>query len=280
MWQIRLHTGALFSFSVPQVVGILNVTPDSFAVHCFELSNDGIELAVREMVDEGVDILDIGGYSTRPGADWVSEEEEWSRVEGALRVIRKNYPDLCISLDTWRSVIARRAVDFYGVDIINDVSGGLWDSGMFEYIAHARVPYILTHTRWLSPLQESGPVSPDDIVSEVLSFMQHRLDLLHQSGASDVILDPGFGLGKSVDENYTLLRDMSVLKFLHCPILVGLSRKSMLYKVLGIEPGAALNATTAAHILALEHGADLLRVHDVRPAKEAIAIYKKTYCID
>ncbi len=275
MYSIRSGS-RLIELSSPQVMGILNVTPDSFSVHCSSCSEEDVQSAVIGLLEAGADIIDVGGYSTRPGAAEVSEEEEWDRVSTALRVIRKTRKDTVVSLDTFRSGIAERAIAEYGVDIINDVSGGQWDAEMFDVVSCAHVPYILTHTRWITPSQALAPAG-DDVVSEVLHFLEERLDRLHRMGVADVIVDPGFGLGKSVEESYTLLREMEVFRTLHCPVLAGLSRKSMLFKPLGIGPMEALNATTAANMLALSHGADILRVHDVREAREAMRIYELTY---
>ncbi|MCR4664253.1 MAG: dihydropteroate synthase [Paludibacteraceae bacterium] len=266
----------LIETASPLVMGIVNVTPDSFAIHCSSCDEAEVAKVVENMMQEGVDIVDVGGQSTRPGAAIVSEEEEWRRVSLALRAIRSRWSDAVLSLDTFRSSIAHRAIDEYGVQIINDVSGGRWDERMYETVSCAHVPYILTHTRWTTPEQASEEAT-SDVVSEVLHFLEKQLDRLHRMGVADVIVDPGFGLGKNVEENYRLLREMEVFKALHCPVLVGLSRKSMLFKPLGITPQEALNATTAANILALERGADILRVHDVREARQAIEIYKLTF---
>ena len=275
MYSLRFGN-RLVEFSSPLVMGILNVTPDSFSVHCSSCKEAEVLASVSAMLQAGADMIDVGGYSTRPGAAFVSEEEEWSRLDVALRAIRKTWQDVVISVDTFRSTIARKAIDQYEVQIINDVSGGLWDDRMYEIVSRARVPYILTHTRWVSPSQELAPAE-DNVVSEVLHFFDERLDMLHRMGVADVIIDPGFGLGKSVEESYTLLREMDVFRTLHCPILAGMSRKSMLFKPLGITPAEALNATTAVNMLALSHGADILRVHDVREARQAVTLYQLTY---
>jgi dihydropteroate synthase len=275
MYSLRFGN-RLVEFSSPLVMGILNVTPDSFSVHCSSCKEAEVLASVSAMLQAGADMIDVGGYSTRPGAAFVSEEEEWSRLDVALRAIRKTWQDVVISVDTFRSTIARKAIEQYEVQVINDVSGGLWDDRMYEIVSRARVPYILTHTRWVSPSQELAPAE-DNVVSEVLHFFDERLDMLHRMGVADVIIDPGFGLGKSVAESYTLLREMDVFRTLHCPILAGMSRKSMLFKPLGITPAEALNATTAVNMLALSHGADILRVHDVREARQAVTLYQLTY---
>lgn len=265
----------LLSFASPAVAAIINVTPDSFAVHCSSCTEAEVLSAASQALQEGADILDIGGCSTRPGAAFVPEDEEWRRVETALRAIRGAWPDAVVSVDTWRSGVAQRAVEYYGADIINDVSGGLWDNRMYETVLRARVPYIIMHSGWTDPMQQHTAAYPDGVLAAVLAFMQERIDILHTMGVKDVIADPGFGFGKTLDENWLLLRNLRVLKELGCPVLAGISRKSMLFRLLGITPAEALNATTAAHLAALDGGADILRVHDVKAAREVITIHKK-----
>jgi len=245
-------------------MGILNVTPDSFACHCSSLDSDILLRDCRKMIEEGATILDIGGCSTRPNSEPVQEEVEWQRLDTALSVVRSAYPNLIISIDTFRASIAQRAVEQYGVDIINDISG-LQDPQMLDVVVNARVPYILTHPREAC----EGWTQDTDVASELLHFFACQLDRLHRAGVADVILDPGLGFGKTVEQNYAILKHIGLLKQLGAPVLIGLSRKSMLYKPLGISPEEALNATTAAHVLALMNGADILRVHDVREARQA-----------
>ena len=276
MAQLSFTSGSrLLTFQAPAVAAIINVTPDSFAVHCSSCTEADVLSAASSALQEGADILDIGGYSTRPDAAFVPEEEEWRRVETALRAIRRTWPEAVVSVDTWRSSVAERAVGDYGADIINDVSGGLWDDKMYETVLRARVPYIIMHSGWLDPMQRRTADYPDGVLAAVLAFMQERIDLLHRMGVKDVIADPGFGFGKTLDENWLLLRNLRVLKEAGCPVLAGISRKSMLCRLLGITPAEALNATTAAHFAALEAGADILRVHDVKAAREVITIYQK-----
>lgn len=275
MFSIRCRH-RLLSFTSPAVMGIVNITPDSSSVHCSSCSEAEVLASVSNMLQAGADMIDVGGYSTRPGAAFVSEEEEWHRVSVALRAIRSAWGDVVVSVDTWRSSIAERAVREFNVDIINDVSGGQWDEQMFDTVARLNVPYVLTHTRWVTYDQQMGHAE-QDVVSEVLHFLQERVDRLHQLGVADVIIDPGFALGKSIEESYTLLRELNVFQVLQCPVLAGMSRKSMLFKPLGITPLEALNATTAVNMLALSHGADILRVHDVLEARQAVQLYQLTY---
>lgn len=273
-----IKTGSqLLEITHPLVMGIINVTPDSFAVHCKDCSEMEIADTAEKMLEEGADILDVGGYSTRPNADFVDVETEWNRVHLALQTIRKRWEMVPVSVDTWRAEIAQRVTDHFENILINDVSGGEWDKEMYEIIARARVPYILTHTLWQSPQQGLRQQRESDILAEVLGFLQNRLNRLHQMGVSDVIIDPGFGLGKTLEENYKLLQHLDLYRVLECPLLAGLSRKSMFYKPLNITPSEALNATTAAHILALERGAQILRVHDVKEAKQTIRIFEMTH---
>ena len=274
MFSIRCRH-RLLSFTSPAVMGIVNVTPDSFAIRCSSCSESEVLSVVAKMRQHGVDIVDVGGYSTRPNASFVSEQEEWARVELALRAIRSAWGDVVVSVDTWRSSIAERAVREFDVDIINDVSGGQWDEQMFDTVARLNVPYVLTHTRWVTYDQQMGHAE-QDVVSEVLHFLHERVDRLHQLGVADVIIDPGFGLGKSIEENYVLLRELSIFQTLHCPVLAGLSRKSMFFKPLGITAQDSLVATSAANMLALERGAHILRVHDVQEAKQVVKIYQMT----
>ena len=261
-------------------MGIINVTPDSFAVHCTSCSEAEVISRAADMLQSGADILDIGGYSTRPGAEYVPAEEEWRRVDIALKAIRATWSDVVLSLDTWRADVARKAVEKYGEMIINDVSAGQWDEKMFSTIAYLHVPYVLTHNRWQNEKQQmpdvsANPANAEELIKEVLDFFQKNVDALYRLGVADVIIDPGFGFGKSMEENYILLKHLDIFNVLSCPILAGLSRKSMFFRMFGITPNDALNATTAANMAALERCADILRVHDVKEARQTIEIYKK-----
>lgn len=265
--------GTLMDFATPKVMAIINVTTDSFARHCTNITEAEILRWAAEALSEGADILDIGGCSTRPGSVPPSEEEEWRRVRLAVTAIRREWPEAVLSVDTWRASVARHSVE-QGVDIVNDISGGQFDERMFETIADLRVPYILTHTRAKPDVMQQF-TDYDDLMSEILGFLQERVDMLHRMGVKDVILDPGFGFSKTTEQNYTLLRNLNCLGVLGLPILAGVSRKSMITKVLDISPDEALNGTTALHMLALQNGADILRVHDVKEAKQVITLYKQ-----
>lgn len=274
-----LVKGRLMNFDTPKVAAIINVTPDSFSSTCQSITVAQALSTAAQALNEGADILDIGACSTRPGITPIDEETEWQRLEPALRAIREAFPKAVISIDTFRSKIARKAVEHYGADIINDVSGGQGDKNMYETIANLHVPYILTHSVWDNGNTGHIPSYKEHLLAEVTDWLVRRLDILHRAGVSDVIIDPGFGFGKDIRQNYYLLNHLDYLQVLECPIMAALSRKRMIYEPLGIEPTTALNGTTAAHTIALMRGADILRVHDVKAAKEAITIYKET-CSD
>lgn len=271
--------GKVFSFQRPLVMAIINITPDSFFEGSRADSTDDILKMVESAVAQGADIIDIGGYSTRPNAEFVSEDEESRRVCLALDTIRKRYADIPISIDTFRAKVASRAVLEYGVDIINDISGGNIDSDMFGTVAELNVPYILMHTRG-TPQTMMQMTDYDDIVSDVLKYFADKIESLRQLGfVSDIVLDLGFGFAKTTEQNYRLLANQKVFECFGLPILSGVSRKSMINRVLDTTPQDALNGTTVANTLALLNGADILRVHDVREAVEAIKIveyYKKS----
>ncbi len=257
---------------MPKVMAIINVTPDSFVRHCANITEVEVLRWASDALSSGADILDLGGCSTRPGSTPPSEEEEWRRIRLAVSAIRREWPDAVLSIDTWRASVARRAVDDYGVDIINDISGGQFDPDMFATVANAHVPYILTHTRAMPDVMQQH-TDYDDLMSEMLAYMQQRVDRLHQLGVADIIIDPGFGFAKTTEQNYTILRHLHALQVLGLPVLVGLSRKSMITQVLDITAEEALAGTVALQTLALVGGADILRVHDVKEAKQLIKLY-------
>ena len=279
---LKVQDSRLMDLSLPRVMAIINVSPDSFYTSVYEnveatrrLGDEVVLLdAVQRALDEGADILDIGACSTRPGSTPVDAAVEWERLEWALKLVRSHFPDAVVSVDTFRADVAEKAIGL-GANIINDVSGGAADERMWDVVARYDVPYILTLAQ---ELRKGGDKEGYDYtMSEVLRFFEERLDRLHRMGVKDVVLDPGFGFGKTLEDNYTILREMEVLKVLHAPVLVGVSRKSMLYKPLGLEPKDVLPATIAAQVMALERGANILRVHDVVAAKQAIQIVQLTH---
>jgi dihydropteroate synthase len=273
--QLNLNN-RLVDLSTPVIMGIVNVTPDSFFKGNRFVTQKAILNGVEKMILEGAGIIDVGGYSTRPSAEVITQDEEIRRLSEGLDVILKKFPDVLISVDTFRSGVASHVVKNYGVAMINDVSGGTLDDLMFETVANLHVAYVLMHMRG-TPQTMQTQVQYDDVVSDVLHFMEKRLARLHLLGVNDVIIDPGFGFAKTMEQNYTLLNKLQYFNLLNVPILAGMSRKSMLTKLLGIDGNEALNATTAANMLALMGGASILRVHDVKEARQTISIYNKYF---
>jgi dihydropteroate synthase len=258
----------------PQVMGILNVTPDSFYAASRKEGDEEIAARARQIVSEGGSMIDVGAYSTRPDAAEVSAEEEWQRLRHALPIVRSEAPDTLISVDTFRADVARRCVEELDADIINDVSGGTLDEEMFPVVARLGVPYILMHMRG-TPRTMQQLTDYRDLVAEVKDFLLERTARLRDLGARDIILDPGYGFAKTLDQNYELYAALPELCQLGLPVLVGISRKSMIYKLLGGTADDALNGTTVLNTLAVQAGAKILRVHDVRPAVEAVEITTK-----
>ena len=270
---IKVHN-RLLDLSSPKVMAIVNITPDSFYTSFGKEDTNDLLNHVQELLNQGADILDIGACSTRPNSTPADVQEEWNRLAPALQAIRAHFPQTIISVDTFRAEIAERAI-LAGADIINDVYGGDADQQMWNIIAKYRVPYILTHAQEVAT---AGEVKDYDYtMSHMLDFFQSRLDALHRMGIADVIIDPGFGFAKTAQQNYTILHNMDIFAVLNTPVLAGISRKSMLYKPLGLTPTDVLPATIAANTMALERGANILRVHDVAAAKQAIAIYSLTH---
>ncbi len=257
--------------SKPKVMGILNVTPDSFYDGGKYTSKDLILARVSEMVSQGSDIIDIGGMSSRPGAEIITTEEELARVVPAMEVMREHFPDTLVSIDTLRSKVAKVACEL-GASMINDISGGQFDAEMLDVVADSQVSYVSMHMKGMPHNMQRNP-SYDSVVKEILDAFAVRLRALKERNITQVVIDPGFGFGKTVEDNYRLLSHLHVFKIFDAPIMVGISRKSMLYKPLNINAEKALNASTAAHVLALVEGADILRVHDVAEARQAIQIY-------
>lgn len=263
--------GRLLSLTEPRIMGILNITPDSIYAESRTEHEESIVNRLHQLMDEGADMIDIGAYSSRPGAAVVSEEEETDRLLRGLRLVRRDYPDVPVSVDTFRSHVARVAVE-EGADIVNDISGGEMDRNMFHTVARLGCPYILMHMQGQPENMQDAP-HYDDVRREVMFYLAERIDRLRQMGGKDIIADPGFGFGKSLEHNYTLLHHLEDFAELDVPLLVGVSRKSMVYKLVGGTPQTALNGTTALHTIALMKGAHILRVHDVKAAVEAKQIY-------
>lgn len=271
-----MHTlnlrGHLYPLNQPQIMGILNVTPDSFYAESRTQTEEAITHRVEQMVTEGADMIDIGAYSSRPGANDVSAEEESNRLRMGLGIVRRLYPEIPISVDTFRADVARMAVEEGGADIINDISGGMMDKNMFRTIARLGVPYILMHMQGTPDTMQTAP-HYEDVRREVLLYLAERIDRLNQLGAKDIIIDPGFGFGKTLEHNYELMNHLEDFQELERPLLVGISRKSMIYKLIGGTPQTALNGTTVLNTIALSKGAHILRVHDVSQAVETKRIF-------
>ena len=266
--------GRLIDLSTPIVMGILNVTPDSFYDGGkYETEKKIIERA-EQILEQGATIIDIGAISTRPGTETISTKEEIDRLLPAVKVVKKAFPEACVSIDTFRSWVALKVIEECGPCIVNDVSGGNFDVHMFETIGRLEVPYILMHMLG-TPLQmEKNPVY-EDVIRDISMFFTDRVKKLISAGVKDVIIDPGFGFGKTLAHNYELLNCLDSFKVFQLPLLVGVSRKSMIYKLLGSTPEDALNGTSVINTLALMGGADILRVHDVRQAVEAVRILNR-----
>lgn len=254
-------------------MGILNVTPDSFYDGGRYTATEALQKQALQLLSDGADIIDIGGYSSRPGADDISVDEEMERTCRAVESVLQVVPEAILSVDTFRSAVAREAVKL-GASMVNDISGGTLDEEMFATVAALKVPYILMHMRG-TPQTMTQHTDYDNLAHEVLDFFADRLKTLRELGVHDVILDPGFGFAKTVEQNFELLRRMEELHLLQRPLLIGLSRKSMIWRTLAIEPQYALNGTTVLNTIALQKGAAILRVHDVAPAREAITLLKQ-----
>ncbi|NOY37739.1 MAG: dihydropteroate synthase [Chlorobi bacterium] len=267
---IRLQ-GKLFDFSTPRIMGILNLTPDSFYDGGRYITEDAIMARTEQLLEQGCDIIDAGAFSSRPGAEEVSPEEESARLVRGLAIIRKRFPGVPVSVDTFRAAVARVAVKQWDVDMINDISAGDMDPDMFDTIADLGVPYVIMHMQGTPKDMQDDP-RYDHVVKDILKYFSRKLAQLRERGVKDVIVDPGFGFGKTMEHNYQLLKGLEAFRILDVPLMVGLSRKSMIYKVLNVPPEEALNGTTVLHTLALLGGADILRVHDPREALETIRL--------
>lgn len=262
--------GKLVELRRPWVMGILNVTPDSFYADSRTPMAEPERIAqrVRQMLAEGADIIDVGAYSSRAGADDISPLEEMRRLEVALTTVREVAPEVYVSVDTFRSEVARQCVEHFGVDLINDISGGVLDRAMPKVVARLGVPYIIMHMKGNPETMQMAP-EYQDVVAEVLEFLARQQQRFFDAGGKDVIIDPGFGFGKTLQHNYRLMDRLQDFHELHAPLLVGVSRKSMIYKLLETTPQDALNGTTVLHTIAMMKGAHILRVHDVQAAVEA-----------
>jgi dihydropteroate synthase len=267
--------GNLLVLSEPIVMGILNVTPDSFYDGGSVSDEHQLLSRTAQMLEEGAQIIDVGGYSSRPQAKDISENEEIERVIPAVKAIIKEFPNACISVDTFRAKVAKAAVE-EGAGMVNDISGGSLDAGMFSTLAALNVPYVLMHMRG-TPQSMTKLTEYENLILEMIDYFQKKIAELKQFGIKDVIIDPGFGFAKTMDQNYELLKNLKYFKCLNLPILTGVSRKSMISKKLGIEASEALNGTTVLNTMSLMNGANVLRVHDVKFAMEAIKLYKATY---
>ncbi len=270
-FSLNIH-GRLIEYDRPAVMGIINVTPDSFYAGS-RVNADEIGRRVRDMMGDGADMIDIGGYSSRPGAAAVSETEEIDRLAAGISALREVSPDIVVSVDTFRASVAKVAIEQMGADIINDISGGDLDDGMFETVAALNVPYILMHMRGTPADMQTLTDYPDGVTAEVLRDLSVKLRKLRLAGVNDVIVDPGFGFPKTLEQNYRLMADMPMFaELLDAPVLVGISRKSMVTRCLGVPASDALNGTTALNTIALLKGAQILRVHDVKACAEAVRI--------
>lgn len=265
--------GKIIDTSTPAVMAIINITPDSFYAGSRKQEEEEIVRSVRKALNDGAAIIDLGAYSTRPGADTVSPDEEMRRMRLALTAVRSAFPDTTVSIDTYRACVAEMAVGEFGADIINDISAGTLDEAMFPTMARLQVPYIMMHMRG-TPQTMQQMTQYDDLIPDILRFFAERTERLRSAGFDrEIIIDPGFGFAKTTEQNFELLDNLSVFQCFKAPILVGISRKTMIWKTLGITPDEALNGTTALNCFALDRGADILRVHDVKEAVEAVRLF-------
>lgn len=267
--------GRLIDMCEPQVMGILNVTPDSFYSGSRKQTEEEIRSRVEQIVKEGGQMIDIGAYSSRPGADDVSAAEEMERLRRGMSILRDVAPDIPVSVDTFRADVAKMSVEELGVDIINDISGGELDKEMFATVAKLGVPYILMHMKGTPQTMQQAP-HYDDLMKEILLYFAEKVQQLRDLGQKDIILDPGFGFAKTLEHNYQLMNHMDELKIFELPVLSGISRKSMIYKLLGGTPQDALNGTSVLNTISLLKGANILRVHDVKEAVEVVKIVSAT----
>lgn len=265
--------GQLIDLSKPKVMGVLNVTPDSFYDGGSYKDENTIISQVETMLNDGATFIDIGGYSSRPGADFVSEAEELQRVVPVVQLILKHFPETLISIDTFRSEVAKQTIEA-GAALVNDISAGKLDENMIETVGKLSVPYIMMHMRG-TPKTMQSQTNYNDLVKDIISYFGERIAEAHKAKINDIIIDPGFGFAKTLEQNYTLLNHLELLKLTDKPILTGVSRKSMIYKTLNTSAKEALNGTTALNMIALQNGASILRVHDVKEAMECITLFNQ-----
>ena len=266
--------GRLMDLSEPQVMGILNVTPDSFYAGSRGVTERDILTRLHQITEEGASIIDIGAYSSHPEAEDVSVEEEMNRLRTGLELVRKHQPDAVVSVDTFRADVAKMCVEEYGVAIVNDISAGQMDKDMFTTIARLGIPYIIMHMKGTPQTMQNNPQYAH-FLKEIFYFFSEKVQKLRDIGVKDILIDPGFGFGKTMEHNYELMNHLEEFSLFEVPLLVGVSRKSMIYKLLGSTPEEALNGTTALNTIALLKGANILRVHDVKAATETVKIVTK-----
>lgn len=266
--------GRLVEYTRPAVMGILNVTPDSFYSDSRAMTADEVAARAAALVGQGADMIDVGGYSSRPGADLVAEAEELRRIELGIEAVRRVSADIPVSVDTFRASVARRAVTSMGADIINDISGGTLDPAMLDVVVDTRAPYVMMHMRG-TPADMQRHTDYTDVTADVLQWLARRLAEFSLAGAGDVIVDPGFGFSKTLEQNFEMLASLEAFGVLGRPVLVGVSRKSMIYRALGTTPAQSLAGTIAVNTMALERGASILRVHDVAAARDAVTMYTR-----
>ena len=274
IFKSRNVNGRLLDLSIPQVMGILNVTPDSFYAGSRSRTEADIAARARQILDEGASMIDIGAYSSRPNAEHISPEEEMRRLRTGLEILNRNHPGAIISVDTFRAGVAEECVKEYGVAIINDISAGEMDEQMFPTVARLNVPYIMMHMQGTPQNMQKEP-HYENLLKEVFIYFARKVQQLRDLGVKDIILDPGFGFGKTLEHNYELMAHLEEFGIFELPLLVGVSRKSMIYRLFGTTPQEALNGTTVLDTVALMKGADILRVHDVREAVESVRLIEK-----
>ena len=266
-----LIKGNLIDLSKPKIMGILNITPDSFYSESRKQNTQEIILTAEKMINEGAEILDIGGMSTRPGAETIESDDEIKRIEEPIKLIRKEFPEILLSLDTYNSTTAEIGLN-EGIDIINDISGGVIDENLLNVVAKHRAPYILTHSSGKKQ-NDSNDTIKGNTIQNLIRYFSEKIDLLNKKGIRDIIIDPGFGFGKTLEQNFEIIKNFEMLKIFEKPILVGISRKSMIYKTLNTSIENSLNGTTILNSLLLTKGASIFRVHDVKEMKEVIQLH-------